>query len=220
MGTLGERLRFARDRAGLSQKALAFKAGVSQQLISKIEKNAAAGSSTASRLARACGVPTDWLAEGVGSPDAVGEGKPDYVGMEVPVDVRDIPIVGTTQAGPDATWFELGYPSGFGEASVLMVAPHPSCYALRDVGDSMAPVIQEGQAVVCDPEAEPVPGEEVVVRLVDGQVMVKVFLSSQGGRVTLDSVNQQYKRLVIALDQIEILHPVIAVVRPSAIRWK
>lgn len=83
----------------------------------------------------------------------------------------------------------------------------------------MAPVIQEGQAVICDPEADPVPGEEVVVRTTDGSVMVKMFLSHQNGRVTLDSINEQFRRIVIEESKIEILHPVIAVVRASAIRW-
>lgn len=59
----GERLKIAREHAGLSQAALAEKAGVgTQENISKLERTDAPGSEFTVQYARACGVSPDWLA--------------------------------------------------------------------------------------------------------------------------------------------------------------
>lgn len=59
----GERLKVARDYAGLSQTELAAKAGVgTQENISKLERTDANGSEYTVHYARACGVSPDWLA--------------------------------------------------------------------------------------------------------------------------------------------------------------
>lgn len=64
--TLGDRLRKARDHAGLTQKQLEDKSGVSQKTISKIERGDQDNSTQVVQLARACGVSIDWLATETG----------------------------------------------------------------------------------------------------------------------------------------------------------
>lgn len=61
----GARLKAARARAGLSQKELALKAGVSQSNLSELEKSGL-GSAKVVALAEACGVSVRWLASGEG----------------------------------------------------------------------------------------------------------------------------------------------------------
>lgn len=63
--TLGTRLKKARVDAGLTQEQLSKASGVTQQVISKIERGLQAATSAVVPLARACGVSPDWLAEGV-----------------------------------------------------------------------------------------------------------------------------------------------------------
>jgi transcriptional regulator with XRE-family HTH domain len=60
--SLGARLQKARLHAGLTQKQLEARAGVSQKTISKIERGDQAVSSAAVQLATACGVRPEWLA--------------------------------------------------------------------------------------------------------------------------------------------------------------
>lgn len=63
----GQRLKLAREHAGLSQAELAAKAGVgTQENISKLERTDADGSEFTVQYARACGVSPDWLASGKG----------------------------------------------------------------------------------------------------------------------------------------------------------
>ena len=65
---IGERLFDARDRAGLTLRALGEKAGVSWSTISAIEKGRQAATvETTERLAMALGVRPCWLAFGEGS---------------------------------------------------------------------------------------------------------------------------------------------------------
>lgn len=66
MKSFGERLKFARQAAGLSQRALAAKAGLSQPTISDAESGQHAGSSSTARLADALNVNPLWLEEGRG----------------------------------------------------------------------------------------------------------------------------------------------------------
>lgn len=63
-----QRIRAAREHAGLSQKALADAAGISQSNISQLENinSANSGSAFTAQIAHACGVSAIWLATGEG----------------------------------------------------------------------------------------------------------------------------------------------------------
>lgn len=63
--SLANRLKSRREELGLSQTALARIAGVSQQLISKIETGKSDATTEGPKLARALRVSIDWLLEGV-----------------------------------------------------------------------------------------------------------------------------------------------------------
>lgn len=82
MKTLGERLQAARSHARLSQKELEDKTGVSQKTISKLERGAQTSTTKIVELARACGVRSEWLANGLGpmieQPLGVAETRATY----------------------------------------------------------------------------------------------------------------------------------------------
>lgn len=63
MSKLGERLRIARQHAGLTQEELSQKSGVTQAAISKIElcRNKTDNTAFGVQLAVACGVRAEWL---------------------------------------------------------------------------------------------------------------------------------------------------------------
>ncbi len=78
----GERLKKAREYAGLSQAALVLKmkGAVSQQNISKLELGEATGSEFTVQFAAACGVNPYWLATGEGEMiDGVFVDEPELV---------------------------------------------------------------------------------------------------------------------------------------------
>lgn len=129
-----------------------------------------------------------------------------------------IPIVGNTQAGPDKEWFNLGFPDGFGDGYIDFPAKGRNVYALKVIGDSMAPRILEGEAVIVDPDSEPATGEEVIVRLESGDVMVKTLAAIRDNQIFLDSFNNGYSRMTFPLSEVSMIHPVIGVARSSKIR--
>jgi transcriptional regulator with XRE-family HTH domain len=64
--SLGERLRKARLTAQLTQKQLAEKAGITQQMVSRLETGKAQGTTDIVSLAIACEANPEWLATGKG----------------------------------------------------------------------------------------------------------------------------------------------------------
>jgi transcriptional regulator with XRE-family HTH domain len=62
MKTLGERLKIAREYAGLSQEKLGEEAGCGQAVVSKIERGDQKKSAYVVQLAVACNVRPEWLA--------------------------------------------------------------------------------------------------------------------------------------------------------------
>lgn len=204
MKNISDRIHHLRKAAGMTQEQVADMTGVSKVTISKWERGMELSLSNAASLCRALGVSLDDLFYG----ETLGDS----------VSCRQIPIVGTTQAGPSREWFDLGFPAGWSDEYVDFPAKSPNTYALRVVGDSMAPRILEGEAVLIDPNIEPVTGEEVVVKLTTGDVMVKTLAAVRDGLVFLDSYNNGYARIVKPTSEIKFMHSVIGVARSSRIK--
>ena len=64
--SIGDRVRRARKKAGLTQKELGDAVGVKQATISGLEKGDSRSSAYLVQIARVCGVNADWLATGNG----------------------------------------------------------------------------------------------------------------------------------------------------------
>lgn len=124
------------------------------------------------------------------------------------------PVVGTASLGLDGFWSELEYPVGHGDGFVMHPSTDPNTYALMVKGDSMYPAIRSGFIVIVEPNAVPVAGEFVVVKLRDGRSTVKELLWQRGDEYTLQAVNGQM-RMTIRADEVEFVHPVAAIVPPS-----
>lgn len=149
-------------------------------------------------------------------------GDLDAVEMETPVtngvSRREIPVVGTTQAGPDHHWEELGYPVGFGEEYIEHNSPDPHAYVLGVRGNSMAPKISEGEYVLVEPSLRAVPGDYVVAKLKSGEVLTKIFRSDFETEIILESFNHGYSPMIIKKDEIEFIHPVSAIFMKRSVR--
>jgi len=73
--TIGSRIREQRTALGLSQLALASRAGVTQGLIAQIERGDNKGSKHIVAISRALGVSAEWLADGTGAPPGPPSGR-------------------------------------------------------------------------------------------------------------------------------------------------
>lgn len=127
---------------------------------------------------------------------------------------RHIKIVGTAQMGTQGYWYAIENGDGY----VEFPSRDPGAYALRLKGNSMAPAIKNGWVAVVEPNGQLIPGEYVMVRLHDGESMVKELLYANDVEVSLASVNDAYDRRTIPVEQIEHIHYVGAVCPPSKVK--
>lgn len=124
---------------------------------------------------------------------------------------RPVPVLGNTQAGPsDRAWADYGFPIADTVLKISVV--DKDAYALRVVGDSMAPKALEGDFVVLAPSVTPRAGQDVVVCTAEGEVIVKTLAAMTPHGVTLSSVNQEFSRRVIERSAIQWIHVVAAYV--------
>lgn len=116
--------------------------------------------------------------------------------------------------GSEGYWYAMDEADGF----VDVPSRDPGAYALRLRGDSMAPAIRSGWIAVCEPNHSWVPGEYVMIRLVEGECMVKELLYANDTEVSVMSVNDAFGRRTIPVEQIEAIHYVGAILPPSKVR--
>ena len=143
------------------------------------------------------------------------DGALEHEGKLEPQAFRRAPMKGIAQLGPEGFWDALEHADGW----IDVPSTDPNAYSLRVRGDSMSPAIRDGWAVWCEPNREPVPGEYVMVRCVNGQQMVKELLYSNSECVSLMSVNASFGRLTIPRSEIEHMHAVGGIVPPSKISY-
>jgi phage repressor protein C with HTH and peptisase S24 domain len=118
-----------------------------------------------------------------------------------------IPVVGCAQAGAQGYFDDAGYPQGEGWDYVELpgfVPKDESTYALEVSGDSMEPLYRDGDIIVVSPQSGIRKGDRVVVKMRDGQVMVKELLRKTTSRIELKSINPTHNDIIV---------------EPSALDW-
>lgn len=129
--------------------------------------------------------------------------------------LRGTPVVGTAQLGDGGYWYELETPVGHGDGWVRYPSSDPNAYALRCKGDSMRPRIKPGEFVICEPHTSYSPGDEVMVKDTNGRSMVKVLNFQRADMLELGSVNEDHKPITIDMKDVEAIHFVAAILKPS-----
>lgn len=160
-------------------------------------------------------MPSLWL-DGIHS---VGPKGAITSNVEAGPDLRHgakVPVVGSVKGGADGFMEELQYPVGEGEGFVEYWTPDKSAYALRVKGDSMHPRYRAGEFIVVTPNIEPQPGRDVVVKLKDGQRLLKQLNWIKGDEVQLLSINNGYAPMTIDLVDVESIQRVGGSVPPDS----
>ncbi|WP_313226741.1 XRE family transcriptional regulator [Stutzerimonas chloritidismutans] len=218
---IGRRLAVKLQERDWSEGELARRSGVSQPTIHRIITGESHDPRQANveKIAKALGVTAHWLRHGGTEDHAVNERHSAYEqnvepGPDIVTPFRAIKIVGTAQMGSEGYWHALDE----GDGVVDVPSRDPGAYALRLRGDSMAPAIRSGWIAICEPNGRLVPGEYVVIRLRNGESMLKLLSYANDVEVGVLSVNPTYDMRTIAFDDVELIHSVGAIVPPSKIR--
>ena len=178
----GQRLAAARKHADLTQGALAKQVGMSQSAYSEAEKSGL-GSAFTPQIAKACGVNVDWLATGE------GEMIPRPKGLETAQAVRagklkGVAVVGRGNGGamPQVIWTDSDYPVGAtGEYAEDIASSDPQAFVVEVEGVSMYPKYTPGNFALVEPGTEPELEDDVLVRLVTGETLIKRLVSRRSG---------------------------------------
>lgn len=137
-------------------------------------------------------------------------------------DGRAVAVVGEVQGGPDGYISIDDYPPGHGNAVIPCAwSQDPGAYGLRVRGDSMRPRIKSGEYIVVEPNSEAQPGDDVVVKFLDGSAVVKELLWIRDGDLRLGSINNEVQPITRSLTDIAYIHRVAAIMpRGAAIEFE
>jgi phage repressor protein C with HTH and peptisase S24 domain len=109
---------------------------------------------------------------------------------------RRIPVISMAQAGDNGFW-EDAYEIGQGMEQIECPAQitDPKAIAFRIEGASMEPRYFPGENVVIDTTKEVMNNDDVVVKLRDGRVMVKIY-KKVNGNILLESYNRSHDTII------------------------
>jgi phage repressor protein C with HTH and peptisase S24 domain len=153
-------------RAGLSPSGLARKAGLDPTTFNRSKRMTPEGRSrwpSTESLAKslaATGTSMETFVQLIDDPDRSGS--------------HGVPMIDFAQAATDSHFDDSGHPAGNGWDELAFPAlTDDSAYALRIIGDSMAPIYRDGSVIVVSPAATVRKNDRVVIMTKDGQIMVK-----------------------------------------------
>ena len=153
-------------RAGLSPSGLARKAGLDPTTFNRSKRMTPEGRSrwpSTESLAKslaATGTSMETFVQLIDDPDRSG--------------AHGVPMIDFAQAATDSHFDDSGHPAGNGWDELAFPAiADDSAYALKIVGDSMAPIYRDGSVIVVSPASTVRKDDRVVVMTKDGQIMVK-----------------------------------------------
>ncbi len=212
MSTLGERLKLARENKSLSQQEVANRAGMSQPTYYKIESGKTKRTTYIHELAQVLGVTPKWLTTGEGEmlsaqaqvdelvaslPNGISHDEIEPWRKQVWVHFYDVSFCCGDGAGYpefEALKKTLPFDESFFRYRHLNPKHFKMIYAK---GDSMAPYIQEADAVGIDvSDIEPREGE-VYALFWDGDLLIKRIYKEGGGVLRLASDNKNYRDKIV-----------------------
>ncbi|MBF0110205.1 MAG: helix-turn-helix domain-containing protein [Magnetococcales bacterium] len=198
--TLNERIKLARKHAGITQKELAERVGISQTAIHKLEGGGSRSSRKTIAIALTCGVDPIWLDTGRGEMALPGIASclADSHGIgEGGVPHHSYPLIGRI---PLTTWDELIKFEGPSMehffpnvTSWIPVAPNASdrAFALKVADDSMESEFLEGEIIIIDPKRDASHNRFLVAREGMNRPTFKQFIL-HGEQRYLKPLNSRY----------------------------
>ncbi|NVI06380.1 helix-turn-helix domain-containing protein [Paraburkholderia youngii] len=199
---------------GMDGAAFADKVQIPLKRVESWLKGSAISIEDAVAIQKVYGYNSAWVLARVGEKKAAilhnDEYRPKALGKRKALAVR-----GMAQLGDDGFWAALEYPVGHGDGYLDWPTSDPDAYAIECSGDSMRPRIKHGEFVIIEPNHPFQPGDEVLVASKDGRVMVKELAYKAAGRYHLLSVNEAHGKVTLEESQIDHIHYVAGIAKPS-----
>jgi phage repressor protein C with HTH and peptisase S24 domain len=118
--------------------------------------------------------------------------------------IQTVPLLGLAQAGNGGAFDNGGFPAGKDwDAMALPAVDDEHAYALEISGDQMKPAYRDGDVIVVSPSTPIRRGDRVVVKTVDGEVMVKELKRRTAKTLELQSLNPVHADRTLAAADVE-----------------
>lgn len=192
MNTVSKRLEHALKLRGWSQAETARAASsrqqtVSQQALNQIITRDSVTSKFLPAIARALRVRLEWLTAGV-------EPMEDQSGQ-----VRLVPLISSVQAGSWTGNVDTHAMGGDVERIACDSPISEAAFALKIAGPSMEPRFIDGDVIIVDPLAAPIPGDFVVAkRTGTDDTTFKKYRQKTPQEIELVALNPDYETLTIS----------------------
>lgn len=169
------------ERAGMSPSGLAKRAGLDPTTFNKSKRVTADGrerwpsTESVSKALAATNASIDTFVQ------LIGDG-----GRDAPA----VPLLALTQAGQGSCFDDSGFPSGRGWNEATLPPGHDGhAYALEISGDAMRPVYRDGDIIMVSPGTPIRRGDRVVLKTVDGEVMIRELKRRTARTLELQALN-------------------------------
>ena len=141
---------------------------------------------------------------------ATGATMSDFLGLsgdEVSQqkNIPTVPVIGYAQAGTHGFFDDAGYPAGDGWDQIQFPGLdhfQGRVYSLEISGSSMEPLYRAGDRLIVAPGAAVRRGDRVVIKTLEGEVMVKELARQTASRIELKSINPQFDNLSYSMTEI------------------
>jgi phage repressor protein C with HTH and peptisase S24 domain len=183
------------ERAGMSASGLAKKAGLDPTTFNRSKRVTADG--------RERWPSTESVAKALAATNSSIDSFVQLIG-ETARTVRTVPLLGLAQVGTDGAFDNGGFPAGKGwDAMALPGVDDEHAYALEISGDQMNPAYRDGDVIVVSPATSIRRGDRVVIKTVDGEVMVKELKRRTAKTLELQSLNPVQADRTLAAAEVE-----------------
>lgn len=205
--SIGERVKLARESAGLTQSELCRRIAMKQPSLSELERGMSKTTSHVLEIAKACGVNPYWLQTGAGDMRRTG-----LIQSVMPIDenIEELPSEVSIPM-----YREVALSAGAGLTEVIEDTNNVvriqrskltgrgldlSCLAACKVsGDSMEKIMPHGTEVVIDTSARIVEDGKIYAFSLNGMLRVKYLYRQQDGSIRVESENKSYPVEIISL---------------------
>lgn len=188
--TIAERLKAARDEAGLNQVELARRAGVAPGTIGNIEAGTRQNPRELLEIAAAVGVRAEWLKTGFGPRTESGL-------------AQSLSHHAVTLPPRRLEW-----------GDVVKAKMLPSEFQVEVPDDACAPEVRAGWSIQCSTTVSPVPGDHVIVRDAQGVTFFRLYAEGAGGTWEAQATGRGYRSLNSDADGLVLLAVVMFTMRP------
>ena len=203
---LNERIARSIDFINLSQTEVAMQLGVTQQDISNWRRGIVKNPKieVLIKLAEICNVDLKWFITGKGEMEKI---EPIKYGAE---DLTLIPILGNIPAGFPVYAEEVRD----GHVPYMKKEIPNDAFALKVIGDSMEPELEENDIVICYlTQLDNLKGNGEIVAVRYGSDSVVKCLYIDKDRIILSSLNPKYKPIIVKFHDIDIIAKVLSKIK-------